>query len=163
MLKDDEFFSEMSNSPNPSVTDEESNAWDCQHHETWSCCEWNSVPTLCSHIQTCFNKPWECSHISFFLSVTFRDEPKVLVSFLFFQFLSDGFVNVYSPVATFTPELYLRYCRMVTEGTFGATPLLACQLVSGDILYSVMYWQLSFRDRTEASTSTKMTSRKMPI
>lgn len=28
MLKDDEFFKEMSNSPNPSVTDEDSNAWD---------------------------------------------------------------------------------------------------------------------------------------
>lgn len=25
----------------------------------------------------------------------------------------------------------------MTEGTFGATPLLACQLVSGDILYVV--------------------------
>lgn len=27
MLKDDEFFKEISNSPNPSVTDEDSNAW----------------------------------------------------------------------------------------------------------------------------------------
>lgn len=46
MLKDDEFFKEISNSPNPSVTDEESNAWGCLGHDTWSCCEWNSVPTL---------------------------------------------------------------------------------------------------------------------
>lgn len=45
MLKDDEFFKEISNSPNLSVTDEDSNAWGCQRHQTWSCCEWNSVPT----------------------------------------------------------------------------------------------------------------------
>lgn len=61
MLKDDEFFKEISNSPNPSVTDEDSNAWDCWHHQIWSCCEWNSVPTLSTCTQTCLNKPQESS------------------------------------------------------------------------------------------------------
>ena len=43
--------------------------------ETWSCCEWNSVPT-----QRPNNAP------TFHFSVTFRDEPKVLVYFYFFSF-----------------------------------------------------------------------------
>ena len=52
MLKDDEFFKVVSNSPNLSVTDEDSNAWDRRPRVTWSCCEWNSVPTLSSHTKT---------------------------------------------------------------------------------------------------------------
>lgn len=79
--------------------------------------------------------------------------------YFYFSVLNDGVVKAYSPVATITPELCLRYCRLRTEGTFRATPLLACQLVSGDILYSVMYRHLSFYDRTAVSTSGKMISR----
>lgn len=56
MLKDDEFFKEISNSPNPSVTDEDSTAWGFQGHNAWSCCEWNSVPTHNTRTLTCLNK-----------------------------------------------------------------------------------------------------------
>lgn len=56
MLKDDEFFKEISNSPNPSVTDEDSTAWGFRGHDAWSCCEWNSVPTLYTRTLTCLSE-----------------------------------------------------------------------------------------------------------
>lgn len=130
MLKDDEFFKEISNSPNPSVTDEDSNAWDCWHHQIWSCCEWNSVPTLSTCTQTCLNKV--------LLSAAFKDEPKVLQCPPVFSFKQLCWESLQSNI---TLELCC-LCRLMKEETFRATSLLACQLVSGDILYSVVYWHL---------------------
>lgn len=72
MLKDDEFFKEISNSPNPSVTDEDSTAWGFRGHHAWSCCEWNSVPTLYTRTLTYLSEFQDSTrHISFvpYLSV----------------------------------------------------------------------------------------------
>lgn len=117
-----------------------------EHQPTWSCCQWNSVPTLSTRTKTCLNKRQECSHI---FCITFRNEPVVLVSFI------SQFWMVFLKAGPITPELCLSYCHMMTEGTFRVTPLLSCQLVSGDILHSYLLFVFT----TEVWTSRKVTPR----
>lgn len=83
-----------------------------EHQQTWSCCQWNSVPTL-----------------SMYKNMS-QQTPRILLHFFV---LRSEMCQKYWCLSFLSSEwCFESYCHMMTEGTFRVTPLLACQLVSGD-------------------------------
>lgn len=90
MLKDDEFFKEISNSPNSSVTDEDSNAWDGQLSKSWKRCAEDFSPTWL---------PETLPH--FFVLLKSKMSQNCLFFFFFFEWWCLS-----------------HYCHLMTEGTY---------------------------------------------